>query len=132
MPEMESRPLWGSVSPDLPCRVGRRCLFNPMRILVVLAVLLGVCGGLHLHSGPRRAMGRRASARRLGRAFVRAAADGEKEGEEDGGFLKELFTTNRDSPEARANQLEWAREQMALEVPDATLSGDKISDRDDL
>ena len=45
--------------------------------------------------------------------------------------LKGLFTTNRDTPEAQANQLEWARQQMALEVPDETLDGAAIGDRED-
>ena len=36
------------------------------------------------------------------------------------------------TPEAQANQLEWARQQMALEVPEETLEGAKIGDRADL
>ena len=42
-----------------------------------------------------------------------------------------FFKTNRNTPEAQANQLEWARKQMDLEMPDATLTGDSISDRSD-
>ena len=66
---------------------------------------------------------------RLGRSFVRLNAE---ESDEGGGLLKGLFTTNRDTPEAQANQLEWARQQMALEVPDETLDGAKIADREDM
>ncbi len=65
---------------------------------------------------------------RLGRSFVRLNAE---ESDEGGGLLKGLFTTNRDTPEAQANQLEWARQQMALEVPDETLDGAAIGDRED-
>ncbi|EOD17566.1 hypothetical protein EMIHUDRAFT_199468 [Emiliania huxleyi CCMP1516] len=46
--------------------------------------------------------------------------------------LKSLFTTNRDSPDARANQLAWARRQMEAEVPQTTLDGAPIAGRDDL
>lgn len=45
--------------------------------------------------------------------------------------FNKLFGLNRDTPEAKANQLEWARQQMAMEVPNATLSGEGIADRDD-
>ena len=41
-----------------------------------------------------------------------------------------LFFLGR--PEAKANQLEWARQQMELEVPDATLDGTEIANRDDM
>lgn len=41
-----------------------------------------------------------------------------------------LFFLGR--PEAKANQLEWARAQMDLEVPEATLDGVDITDRDDM
>lgn len=38
---------------------------------------------------------------------------------------------NRDTPEAKANQLEWARAQMDMQVPAATLDGASIEDRED-
>ena len=41
------------------------------------------------------------------------------------------MVTNRDSPEARKNQLEWARAQMDMQVPGATLDGASIEDRED-
>ena len=45
--------------------------------------------------------------------------------------LNKIFGLNRDTPEAKANQLKWAREQMAMEVPNATVGGEGIADRDD-
>ena len=65
--------------------------------------------------------------RSLRRRSVRAArmADGE---ESD---WTSIFKTNRDSPEARKNQLEWARAQMDMQVPGATLDGASIEDRED-
>ena len=42
-----------------------------------------------------------------------------------------LFKLNRYTPEAQSNQLKWAREQMDLEVPEATADGDSIADRED-
>lgn len=45
--------------------------------------------------------------------------------------LNKMFGLNRDTPEAKANQLKWAREQMAMEVPNATAGGEGIADRDD-
>jgi len=45
--------------------------------------------------------------------------------------LNSLFKINRDTPEARANQLAWAREQMDMEVPESALDGTSIKDRQD-
>ena len=51
---------------------------------------------------------------------------------DDGGSdWTSVFKTNRDSPEARKNQLEWARAQMDMQVPGATLDGASIEDRED-
>ena len=51
---------------------------------------------------------------------------------DDGGSdWTSVFKTNRDSPEARKNQLEWARAQMDMQVPAATLDGASIEDRED-
>jgi hypothetical protein len=44
---------------------------------------------------------------------------------------RSFFKINRDSPEAKANQLEWAREQMELEVPEQTVAGKDIEGRED-
>jgi len=94
--------------------------------LLLLLLLLDLAWGLRFPAqapwaGPRSMRGRH------GRAAVRLA-------EEDGGQspLANFFKTNRDTPEAKANQMKWAREQMALEVPDETLEGSKIADREDL
>ena len=35
------------------------------------------------------------------------------------------------TPEAQANQVEWGRQQMDLEVPEQTLTGQAIEDRED-
>merc|ERR1712194_211400 len=45
--------------------------------------------------------------------------------------LQSFFKINRDSPEAMANQLEWARKQMDLEVPEQTVAGNDIQGRED-
>jgi hypothetical protein len=58
-------------------------------------------------------------------ASLRCCASDEKSA------LQKLFTTNRNSPEARANQLKWARREMDLEVPSVTLEGTSIQNRDD-
>ena len=47
-----------------------------------------------------------------------------------GGGLAGLFGINRNTPEAQANQLQWAREQMDMEVPSSTLEGSDISNRE--
>ena len=44
---------------------------------------------------------------------------------------RSFFKINRDTPEAKANQIEWARKQMDLEVPEATTAGNEIQDRED-
>lgn len=44
---------------------------------------------------------------------------------------RSLFKINRNTPEAKANQLKWAQEQMDLEVPDSTVDGMSIADRED-
>ena len=43
--------------------------------------------------------------------------------------LNKIFGLNRDTPEAKANQLKWARDQMDSEMPSATLDGMAIDDR---
>ena len=117
--------------PDQPRLVGPMLppLRRPSRQqvpLLLLLLLLDLAWGLRFPAqapwaGPRSMRGRH------GRAAVRLA-------EEDGGQspLANFFKTNRDTPEAKANQMKWAREQMALEVPDETLEGSKIADREDL
>ena len=98
-------------------------------LLLLLGSLAGLCGGLRVLSTTRT---RRSMRSRLGGPFVRCMADGE-EGEGNGLFgASGLFGTNRNTPEAMANQREWAREQMALEVPDATVDGASIADREDM
>ena len=57
------------------------------------------------------------------------AAMSENEGDATGG-LAGLFRINRNTPEAKANQLKWAREQMDLEMPTNTLEGTEIDDRE--
>ncbi|KAL1520461.1 hypothetical protein AB1Y20_022042 [Prymnesium parvum] len=47
------------------------------------------------------------------------------------GGIAGFFGINRDTPEAKENQLAWAREQMAYEVPSSTLDGTSIDDRED-
>lgn len=110
-------------------------------LLLLLGCALG-CAGLHL--APRvpwatptgRAMRSRLSRHAVtlmaddGGADAKAGEEQEEAGSQN--FLKTLFTTNRGTPEAIANQKAWARQQMDLEVPEATLGGDSISDRDDL
>ena len=44
---------------------------------------------------------------------------------------RSFFKINRDTPEAKANQIEWARKQMDLEVPEVTAVGNEIQDRED-
>ena len=44
---------------------------------------------------------------------------------------RSFFKINRDTPEAKANQIEWARKQMDLEVPEVTAAGTEIQDRED-
>ena len=44
---------------------------------------------------------------------------------------RSFFKINRDTPEAKANQIEWARKQMDLEVPEVTAAGNEIQDRED-
>ena len=63
---------------------------------------------------------------------VRSATDGGGSDVDFGSKVKNFFGTNRDTPEARANQAAWAKEQLALEVPDATVDGKAIADRSDL
>ena len=46
------------------------------------------------------------------------------------GGLAGLFGINRNTPEAQANQLAWAREQMDMEMPSNTLEGSEISNRE--
>jgi len=50
---------------------------------------------------------------------------------EDESALKKFFTTNREAPAAKANQLAWARTQMDAEMPSATVTGQSIEDRAD-
>ena len=71
-------------------------------LLVLLGSLAGLCGGLRVLSTTRT---RRSMRSRLGGPFVRCMADGE-EGEGNGLFgASGLFGTNRNTPEARLNQL---------------------------
>lgn len=108
------------------------------RAPLLLLLLLCVASGLQVL--PRAPWSQRSTMRsRLLRHAVKMSDDsgdsksgGSSSNDEGGGFLKGLFTTNRNTPEAMANQREWARQQMDLEVPDATLSGDSINDREDL
>lgn len=60
---------------------------------------------------------------RLGQAALMAD-------DKDAGLF-DLFKINRNTPEAKANQLKWAQEQMDLEVPDSTVDGMSIADRED-
>ena len=97
-----------------------------MRLLVVIGALAMLCGSLHVQPVHRC---RRSMRGRLGRHFV-TMSDSDSE---SGLFGPNgLFGNNRNTPEAIENQRAWAREQMALEVPDATLEGSSITDRDDL
>jgi hypothetical protein len=73
-------------------------------ILLVVGWLAATAAGLHLQQASRV---RSLRGRRLGRAFVQLADE-----PASGGFLKDLFTTNRDTPEAQANQRAWARQQV--------------------
>ena len=43
-----------------------------------------------------------------------------------------FFKLNRNTPEAQANQLKWAREQMEMEVPETTADGEAIASREDM
>mmetsp|Transcript_25593 Transcript_25593/g.63497 ORF Transcript_25593/g.63497 Transcript_25593/m.63497 type:complete len:166 (-) Transcript_25593:366-863(-) len=47
------------------------------------------------------------------------------------GGLAGFFGTNRNTPEAIANQLEWAQTQMDLEMPESTVEGTSIEDKED-
>ena len=97
-------------------------------LLLLLACILGIASSLHL-SAPRVPWRHRPARSMRGR-HVRAAADG-GEDSKPGIDLSKLFGTNRNTPEAQAFQREWARQQMALEVPDETADGSAISDRED-
>lgn len=106
----------------------------PSRVLHSIALLLLVagCAGLRLSVRMPWSTRRHAYSMRGRIGAVRSAADG---GGSDGDFasaMKNFFGTNRDTPEARANQAAWAKEQLALEVPEATLDGSEIADRPDL
>lgn len=50
---------------------------------------------------------------------------------EEPSLMKKVFGINRDTPEAKANQLAWARQQMEAEMPSSTLTGQAIQDRED-
>jgi hypothetical protein len=43
-----------------------------------------------------------------------------------------LFEINRNTPEARANQRAWAKREMESALPNATLDGIPVQDRDDM
>jgi hypothetical protein len=119
-----------------------------MRSSVVLLVALCAlgCGGVHLQVRmPWEVRIPRSMRCRLGGAAVRASEEGEGSNLGGGGgssssssssgmsgAIGKFFGTNRDTPEAQANQREWARQQMNAEVPETTLEGKPLSDRDDL
>ncbi len=44
---------------------------------------------------------------------------------------RRVFGTNRNSPEAKANQLKWAKQMMDLEVPERTADGSQIVNKED-
>lgn len=97
----------------------------------LLCVLVNECACLHI-SAPHVPWSSRPARSMRGR-HVRAVGDSSSD-DDDGGALSglsKLFKTNRNTPEAQANQIEWARQQMALEVPETTLEGDAIGDRAD-
>ena len=111
--------------------------------LQMLALFIGVAGSLRMQAP--WTVGSRSMRGRLGRASVRAAegedssssssSSGSGGNSSEGGvgsFIGGLFKTNRDTPEAQANQIEWARQQMNMEVPDSTLDGLKLEGRDDM
>lgn len=123
-----------------PTKLRMRC---PAVALLLLLSVLGCCG-LHLHMlrMPWEVRSPRSMRSRLGGAAVRASEssnDG-KEGDSSssssgasvGAALSKFFGTNRNTPEAQENQLAWAREQMDMEVPEATLDGQSLADRDDM
>ena len=84
---------------------------HALRALGLLLLLCGAADGLRPVGGLR--MRSRSMRSRTARAAM-AADDG-------GSDWTSVFKTNRDSPEARKNQLEWARAQMDMQVPGATL-----------
>ena len=104
------------------------------RNVVLLVAMCGLaCGAVHLQVRmPWEVRMARSMRSRLGGAAIRAAEDGKPGSSGMSGAIGKFFGTNRDTPEAQANQRAWAREQMNAEVPDATLDGKPLSDRDDL
>jgi hypothetical protein len=124
---------------DTLTRTGKLiAMLRDRRPLLVLLVALSAAMALQLvPRGPPWVAAARSMRGRLGGAAVRCS-DGDDDaaagagGEEGiGGRFKQFFGTNRNSPEALANQEKWAREQMALEVPKATATGSEIADRED-
>ena len=95
---------------------------HALRALGLLLLLCGAADGLRPVGGLRMHRGRSMRSRTARAAM--AADDG-------GSDWTSVFKTNRDSPEARKNQLEWARAQMDMQVPGATLDGASIEDRED-
>jgi hypothetical protein len=71
------------------------------------------------------------ASRSLRSRHARAAMQADDDDASPLGGLQKALGINRDAPEARANQMEWARQQMDLEVPDATLEGKSIENRAD-
>lgn len=91
--------------------------------LLCLAQLAQPTDSLHLTAAPPRITTMR------GRRCAACAANADDSGV--GAAFKKFFSTNRDDPEAVANQERWGREMMDAEVPDATLEGMSIADRED-
>lgn len=106
-------------------------------VLVVLVQLLA-CAGLHLSvRAPWASRGHTSMRGKLGGAAAKIRMQGQPPSESSGGSelgskIGKFFGTNRDTAEAQANQREWAREQMNMEMPDQTLDGTAIQDRQDL
>jgi len=94
------------------------------RWFLLLATILCCTSSLRL--APRTPYAMRSMRSRQGRAALGMAAD------DGGGPFGNFFKTNRDTPEAIENQMRWGREQLDLEVPDATADGDAIANREDM
>lgn len=68
---------------------------------------------------------------RYGLAAMSSNTTSTSSGSTGSGGIAGFFGINRDTPEAQANQLAWAREQMDYEMPSSTLEGSAIADRED-
>lgn len=99
----------------------------PNRLALLLVLVLGCSSALRPFGLRPRSM----RSRLLRSGDSPRCSTPTPEEEEDKPALLKLLTTNRNSAAARANQLKWAQEQMAAEMPEKTIDGMDIGDKED-